>query len=99
MIKQFFTYIARCGDQSLYTGSTDDLTKREEKHNSGTGAIYTKTHLPVKIIYSESFSTRQEAVKREMQIKGWTKIKKENLIRFSHPNPTKILRQKTKRSI
>ncbi|MBI4427143.1 MAG: GIY-YIG nuclease family protein [Candidatus Magasanikbacteria bacterium] len=97
MEKQYFTYIARCGDQSLYTGSTDSLIKREEKHNNGTGSIYTKTHLPVKIIYSESFSTRKEAVKREMQIKGWVKTKKENLIRFGHPNPTKILRQKPKR--
>lgn len=87
---RYFTYIARCGDGSLYTGSTDNLIKREEKHNNGTGSIYTKTHLPVKIIYSELFSTRQEAVKREMQIKGWKKTKKENLIRFGHPNLAKI---------
>ncbi|PID70604.1 hypothetical protein CSB37_00760 [bacterium DOLZORAL124_38_8] len=82
----FFCYIARCSDESLYVGSCADLRLREVRHNAGAGALYTKYRRPVRIVYSESFASRKDAVKREMQIKKWRREKKENLIKFGHPN-------------
>lgn len=81
----YYTYIARCNDNSLYTGITNNLQKREKRHNQGNGSKYTRARLPVKIIYSESFKTLKAAARREIQIKGWTKNKKENLIKDKHP--------------
>jgi putative endonuclease len=82
---KYFTYIARCNDNSLYTGSCNNLKNRELRHNKGQGARYTRARLPIKIVYFEKFDTLTDAMRRESQIKGWTKIKKENLIKFGHP--------------
>jgi len=79
MSKNYF-YLARCSDQSLYAGTCINLKKREERHNDGTGAKYTRSRRPVHIIYFESFETLVEARRREVQIKKWSKIKKENLV-------------------
>ncbi len=81
---KYFTYIARCNDNSLYTGSCINIKAREEKHNKGEGAKYTKYRRPVKIVYFEKFNSRSEAQKREAQIKRLTKIEKENLVKSSH---------------
>ncbi|KKQ27031.1 MAG: Endo/excinuclease amino domain protein [Candidatus Magasanikbacteria bacterium GW2011_GWC2_37_14] len=81
----YYTYIARCNDESLYTGITNDILKREKRHNQGFGSNYTRARLPIKIIYFEKFNNLKEAARREIQIKGWTKIKKENLIKGEHP--------------
>mgnify|MGYP001575312054 CR=1 FL=1 len=78
--KKYYFYLARCSDNSLYSGSCIDIKKREAKHNQGTGAKYTRSRRPIKIIFFEEFQTLVEARRREAQIKGWTKIKKENLI-------------------
>jgi len=75
-----FVYIARCHDNTLYTGYTVDLKAREERHNSGQGARYTRSRLPIKIIYHEVYETRSEALKREYQIKQLSKSEKEKLI-------------------
>lgn len=72
-------YLARCSDGSLYSGSTNDLTVREQKHNEGKGAKYTRSRRPIKIIYSEQFDTLTEARRREALVKTWSKMKKENL--------------------
>jgi len=80
----YYTYIARCKDNSLYTGSCINIKNREKKHNEGKGAKYTKYRRPVTIIYFEKFNTLSESRRREAQIKRWTKIKKENLIKYSH---------------
>jgi len=77
----FYTYIARCNDNSLYTGYCKNLVYREKKHNLGKGAKYTKQRRPIKIIYFEKFETRVKAMRRERQIKKWPKVKKENLIK------------------
>jgi len=82
---KYFTYIARCRDNSLYTGSCIDIKSREKKHNEGKGAKYTRSRRPVKIVYFEKFNTLSESRKREAQIKRWTKIKKEKLIKYGHP--------------
>jgi len=73
--------MARCNDNSLYTGYCKDIDFREEKHNLGEGAKYTKQRRPIKIIYFEKFGTKVEAMKRERQIKKYSKIEKENLIK------------------
>lgn len=80
MPKHFF-YLARCSDDSLYAGTCLDLFQRETKHNKGEGAKYTRSRLPIKIIYSETFETLSEARKRESEVKKWTKEKKEMLLK------------------
>lgn len=74
-----FFYLARCSDESLYAGTCVNLEEREAKHNAGTGAKYTRSRLPVKIVYHEEFETLSEARKREAEIKKWPKEKKEEL--------------------
>lgn len=76
-----YTYILKCSDGSLYTGWTNDLNKRLEAHNKGMGAKYTKNRLPVDIVYYEEFQTKEEAMKREYQIKKLTRSKKIELIK------------------
>jgi putative endonuclease len=81
-----FFYLARCGDGSLYAGTCIDVKGREEAHNSGKGAKYTRSRLPVRIIYTETFETLSEARRREAEIKKWSKTEKEELI-GSAPSP------------
>lgn len=76
----YYTYLLKCADGSLYCGFTDDLENREKMHNSGHGAKYTRSRLPVKIVYSEEYETKSEALKRECAIKKLTRTKKEQLI-------------------
>ena len=75
-----FVYIVECADGTYYTGWTNDLDKRIERHNAGVGAKYTKTRVPVKLVYSESFETKEEAMSREWHIKKMTRKEKEELI-------------------
>ena len=64
-----YPYILECGDGSLYTGWTNDLVRRMKAHNAGRGAKYTRSRLPVRLVYFEEFDSRQEALRREWQIK------------------------------
>mgnify|MGYP003303466464 CR=1 FL=1 len=64
-----FVYMLRCGDGSLYTGWTNDLQRRLTAHRSGKGGKYTRSRLPVELVYSESCETKQQAMSREAQIK------------------------------
>ena len=64
-----YIYIVKCSDGTLYTGYTNDLQKRINAHNNGTGAKYTKTRRPVELVYSEEFETKTEAMSREWHIK------------------------------
>ena len=75
-----YTYIVECKDGTLYTGWTNNLEKRLEAHNSGKGAKYTKTRRPVKIVYTEMFETKEEAMSREFAIKRLSRQQKLNLI-------------------
>ena len=77
--KEYFTYMLRCGDGSLYTGYTDDVERRLAAHASGKGAKYTRAHLPVTLAYVERFATKSEAMKREAAIKRLSKGEKEAL--------------------
>ena len=76
----FYTYILKCGDGSFYCGYTNDVEKRLEKHKSGTGAKYTRSHLPLEIVYIEEFESKSDALKRECEIKSMTRSQKEKLI-------------------
>ena len=75
-----YVYILLCSDNTLYTGWTNDLECRIRTHNAGTGAKYTKMRLPVKLVYSEIFNTKSEAIKREIEIKKLSRRKKLELI-------------------
>ena len=76
----YFVYILRCADGTLYTGSTNDVQARLLKHNEGKGARYTAARGPVQVVYSEEHISRSDAQLREAQIKHWTRAKKEALI-------------------
>ncbi|MCH7988339.1 MAG: GIY-YIG nuclease family protein [Planctomycetes bacterium] len=78
MTKHFF-YFARCSDGSLYAGTCIDLAEREQKHNTGKGAKYTRSRLPVQFVYSEAFDSLSAARRREAEVKRWPKAKKERL--------------------
>ena len=75
-----YTYILECKDGSLYTGWTNDLTRRVKAHHEGRGAKYTRSHRPVHLVYFESFATKEEALAREAAIKKLTRAAKLALI-------------------
>ena len=79
--KWHYVYILRCADNTLYTGWTNNIAHRLYIHNIGQGAKYTKSRLPVKLVYWEVLSSKQEAMKREYQIKRYTRAKKLKLIK------------------
>lgn len=72
----YFIYILLCTDNSLYTGITNNLEKRMEKHASGKGAKYVRAHLPFTLIYNETHETKSDALRREREIKSWSRQKK-----------------------
>lgn len=76
-----FVYILECSDGSYYTGSTIDLQSRIEQHQNGLGVNHTKNRLPVKLVYAEDLGNIDEAFRREKQIQGWSRKKKEALIK------------------
>jgi len=78
-MKGYF-YILECSNGELYSGSTIDLAYRFLQHQNGEGANFTWKHLPVKLVYLEIFETIELAFKREQQIHGWSRKKKEALI-------------------
>ena len=75
-----YTYILRCQDDTLYTVWTTDLEKRVETHNLGKGAKYTRTRLPVELVYYEAFASKEEAMSREWHIKQLSRKDKLRLI-------------------
>lgn len=79
------TYILLCSNNTLYTGATNNLEKRFLTHQNGKGGAYTRSHKPVKIVYSESFQTKSEAMKRECEIKSWTRSRKITELQLRDP--------------
>ncbi len=71
-----FVYIVKCSDETLYTGYTNDITKRVTTHNKGKGAKYTQARLPVALLYWEQYDTKKAAMQREYVIKQMTKKEK-----------------------
>ena len=77
----YYVYMLRCSDGSYYAGHTNDLEHRLATHERGAIEGYTLSRRPVELVFSDQFSTRQEAFHRERQIKGWSGAKKEALIK------------------
>lgn len=76
----WYLYIVKCKDNSLYTGITTNLDNRIETHNLGKGAKSLLGKRPVSLIYQELYNSRGQALKREAEIKGWSRNKKLKLI-------------------
>lgn len=79
----WFVYILRCADASLYTGITKDVKRRCQQHNAGIASRYTRSRLPVKVVYQEIQPNRSSALKRELAIKAMTRKEKLALIRLT----------------
>ncbi len=94
----FWVYILRCADGSYYTGHTEDLEKRLAGHNSKQYAGYTSTRLPVTLVFSQEFPSREEALASERQIKGWSRKKKEAMMRGDWNEVSRLAQSKTQRS-
>jgi len=75
-----YMYILECNGGSYYTGSTKNLEKRLAQHQSGKGAKYTRSNLPVKLVYFEKYELITDAFHREKEVQGWSHRKKEALI-------------------
>jgi predicted GIY-YIG superfamily endonuclease len=77
----WFVYILRCGDGTLYTGITNDLTRRCGQHNAGTASRYTRSRLQVELVYQEVQASRSHALKRELTIKALSRQEKKTLMK------------------
>ncbi len=73
---QFFVYILRCSDDTLYVGHTTNVPDRVKVHNEGRGALWTQCRRPVGLVYQEQHPTEANAIAREHQVKRWTHAKK-----------------------
>ena len=80
-----YTYLLECADGTLYCGWTNDLSRRLEAHSRGTGSRYTRSRLPVRLVYHECFETRSEAMRREAAIKRLSREEKRALISGKAP--------------
>lgn len=76
-----YTYMVECSDGSFYTGWTNDLEKRIKAHNEKKGAKYTRSRTPVRLVYYEAFTEKQDAMRREYEIKQYSRREKEALIK------------------
>jgi putative endonuclease len=90
----FWVYILRCKGDSYYTGHTDNLENRIAQHQTGNIDGYTAARLPVELVWSQIFTTREEALSAEMQIKGWSRKKKEAMMRADWPQVNRLSRGK-----
>jgi putative endonuclease len=79
----FFVYILLCQDGSFYTGITTNLSQRLLDHKNGKGGAYTRSHKPIKFIYTEELPDKSSALKREHQIKSWSRQKKINTLKLT----------------
>jgi len=93
----FWVYLLRCADGSYYAGHTDDLEKRIGEHLSGASGGYTATRLPLELVWSQECPTRIEALDFERQIKGWSRAKKEALIRSDWEELSRLAKGKPRK--
>jgi predicted GIY-YIG superfamily endonuclease len=91
----FWVYLLRCADGSYYAGHTDDLDKRIGEHATGVCGGYTSSRLPVELVFSQECPTRIEALNLERQIKGWSRAKKEALIRGDWAEISRLAKNRT----
>ncbi len=83
----WFVYLMRCADNSLYTGITNDLSRRLGQHNAGTASRYTRSRLPVDLVYHEPQESQSHALKRELAVKALSRQDKESLIKSTEQPP------------
>lgn len=95
----FWVYILQCADGSYYTGHTDDIEKRISEHESGQMGGYTATRLPVRLIYTQEFQARDQALACERQIKGWSRKKKEAMIRGDWAEVSRLAHSYSRQSV
>ena len=94
----YYVYILKCSDGSYYTGSTNDLSQRLWEHQEGLSlTAYTHSRRPVELVWNEEVTTYHEAFMHERQIKGWSRAKKEALIRGDWDGIHEIVRAERKR--
>ncbi len=91
----FWVYILRCADGSYYTGHTDDIDRRMAQHQAGECCGYTASRLPVQCIWSQETNTREEALAAERQINGWSRKKKEAMMRGDWEEVSRLARSKS----
>ena len=91
---RFWTYMLHCADRSFYVGHTDDIEARMAAHASGLVPGYTRSRLPVALVWSEQFPTRLEALTMERRIKGWSRAKKLALVRGAWDEISALARSK-----
>jgi len=95
----FWVYILRCADGSYYTGHTDNLESRLGQHSAGViPSCYTFKRRPVEMMFSQEFTTREEVLASEQQIKGWSRKKKEALIRGDWVEVSRLARSSSART-
>jgi len=80
---RWFVYLLQCADSTLYTGIAKDVSRRCQQHNAGTASRYTRSRLPVLLVYQEVHATRSLALRREAAIKALSRRQKEVLIRLA----------------
>lgn len=85
----YFVYILLCKDGTYYIGSSNNVDRRFKDHINGKGGRYTRSHEPQKLVYVEQLASKSKALKREAQLKKWTKAKKELLIKGDLEPPKK----------
>jgi predicted GIY-YIG superfamily endonuclease len=94
----FWVYILQCADGSYYTGHTDNLEMRIQQHHAGAiASCYTLNRRPLKLVFSQDFPTREEALASEQQIKGWSRKKKEAMMRGDWAEVSRLAKSKTVR--
>ena len=92
----FWVYIVRCSDNSYYTGHTDNLKQRIAQHNLGYfPTCYTYKRRPLELVFSQDFVTREEALTSEQQIKGWSRKKKEAMMRGDWAEVSRLAKSPT----
>jgi len=90
----FWVYILQCADDSYYIGHTDNLETRLWQHQSGQVPGYTSSRLPVRLVFSQAHTSREEALAAERQIKGWSRKKKEAMIRGDWSEVSRLARSR-----
>jgi putative endonuclease len=91
----FWAYMLHCNAGRFYVGHTDDLERRLWQHETGVIRGFTRNYLPVKLVWSQDFTTREEAKAAEKQIKGWRRAKKLALIRGDWDEISRLAKSKT----
>ncbi len=94
-MQEFYVYMLKCSDGSYYTGHTENLELRFEQHKDGAYDGYTKIRRPLELVYKRVFSSREAAFSAEQKIKGWSRKKKEALIRNDWEEISRLAKKQT----